>query len=313
MDGQTLWYVSRAAGAVTLVLFTATVVLGVLTAGRAGGAVLTRAAVLRLHRSLSMTAMVFLALHIATAIADGYVDIGLVDVIVPFAAGYDPFWVGLGTVAVDLVIAVAVTSWFRRHLPVGLWRAVHLSAYAMWPIALLHGLRVAGGDGTTAWMLALDAACLSAVAVALVLRRGRARHPDSRLRDTAALHHVRETVLRRRPPPCSPPPHRCRPPTIRSVCCPPPPSAAGPSTTPGGARCRPTRPPGCSTPPTGSRCAAAPAAASRPPASSPRSRPPVAAPVARWWWSTPARVTRRRPRTPSCCCPRRIWCWRARS
>ena len=98
--------------------------------------------------------------------------------------------------AVDLVIAIAVTSWLRRHLPVRLWRAVHLAAYAMWPIALLHGFGVSGGDGTSTWMLALDAVCLAAVAGALVVRRGRARHPDTRLRHTAAVHHPRETVLR---------------------------------------------------------------------------------------------------------------------
>ena len=140
MDPQILWYAGRATGAVSLVLFTAVLVVGILTAGRAGVAGLPRAGVQRLHRSLSLVAIVFLTVHIVTTIVDGYVDIGWWDVVVPFAAGYDPFWVGLGTVAVDLLVAIGITSALRRRLPLGVWRAVHLTAYAMWPIALLHGL-----------------------------------------------------------------------------------------------------------------------------------------------------------------------------
>ena len=99
MNTEILWYSSRATGAVSLVLFTVTLVLGILTAARHGSAALPRAAVLRLHRSVSITAMAFLAIHIVTAIADCYVALNYWNVIVPFAAAWDPFWVGLGSAA----------------------------------------------------------------------------------------------------------------------------------------------------------------------------------------------------------------------
>ena len=195
MDTATLWYVSRATGAVTLVLFTATVLLGILTHNRTGGR-LSRAAVLRLHRSISMTAMAFLAVHIGTAILDGYVDINVVDIVLPFGSGFDPFWIGLGTLAVDLIIAIALTSWLRRWLPVRLWKFVHLSAYAMWPIAILHGFGNSGGDGKEWWMLAIDALCILAVVAAMSLRGRGDRHPDARARASAAQIHPREWVSR---------------------------------------------------------------------------------------------------------------------
>ena len=191
MDAQILWYASRATGAVTLVLFTAAVVLGILTAGRAGVAGLPRAGLQRLHRSLSLVAMAFLAVHIVTAIVDGYVDITWWDVVVPFAAGYDPFWVGLGTVAVDLVLAIGLTSALRRHLPLPVWRGVHLSAYAMWPVALLRGWGVQGGDGKQTWMLAVDAVCVLAVLAALGYRLRPDRHPDTVARRAADHVHPR--------------------------------------------------------------------------------------------------------------------------
>ena len=104
--------VSRGAtGAVSLVLFTAALVLGILVAGRAGVPGLPRAGTQRLHRSLSLVAISFLAVHVVTAIADGYVDITWWDVLLPFGAGYDPFWVGLGTVAVACALLTSTVAW----------------------------------------------------------------------------------------------------------------------------------------------------------------------------------------------------------
>ncbi|MET3803266.1 putative ferric reductase [Nakamurella sp. UYEF19] len=194
MNTQILWYASRATGAVSLVLFTAVMVLGILTAGRKGSTFLPRAAVLRLHRTLSITSMAFLAIHIVTAIADGYVDLNYWDVLIPFGAAWDPLWVGLGTVAVDLMLAIGITSALRRHLPAVAWKAVHLSSYAMWPIALLHGFGISGGDGTRVWMIAIDIVCIVSVLVTLTLRLLPDRHPDTVARRAAETTHPREEI-----------------------------------------------------------------------------------------------------------------------
>ena len=147
---------SRATGAVSLALFTAVMVLGILTAGRAGTSALPRAGLLRLHRTLTLTSMAFLTVHIVTAIGDSYVDLTYLDVFLPFSAGFDPLWIGLAAVAVDLMLAIAITSALRRFMSPRLWRWIHLSAYAMWPLALLHGFGVSGGDGRETWMVVLD-------------------------------------------------------------------------------------------------------------------------------------------------------------
>ncbi|GLZ39467.1 ferric reductase-like transmembrane domain-containing protein [Actinokineospora sp. NBRC 105648] len=163
-----LWYISRATGLVALGLLTATLVLGLLTAGRLGTVRLPRFAVGALHRNLSLLTVVFLVVHIASAVLDGYVEIAWLDVVLPFASVYQPFWVGLGAVAVDLMIAVVVTSLLRTRIPARWWRLVHLSAYALWPVALLHGFGM--GTADTGLVIAFDVACLAAVAVALTWR-----------------------------------------------------------------------------------------------------------------------------------------------
>ena len=194
MDTQILWFASRATGAVSLVLFTAVMVLGIITAGRLGLPGLPRAGVLRLHRNLSLVSVAFLAVHIVTAIADGYVDLSYWDVLIPFGAGFDPFWIGLASVAVDLLIAIGITSALRLRLSAKVWRVIHLSAYAMWPLALLHGFGVAGGDGREPWLVVLDIICLASVVGFAVFRLMPDGHPDTMARKTADLVHPREAA-----------------------------------------------------------------------------------------------------------------------
>ena len=160
------WYATRASGVVALVLLTATVVLGI--AGRARFAMpgLPRVVTAGLHRNLSLLVLALVAMHVLTTIADGYAPIGLASAVIPFDSAYRGLWLGLGTIAFDLLLAVALTSLLRDRLPYRTWRGVHWLAYVCWPIALWHGLGT-GTDSKLSWLLALDALCVAAVAGAV--------------------------------------------------------------------------------------------------------------------------------------------------
>jgi methionine sulfoxide reductase heme-binding subunit len=175
-----LWYASRATGVVCLVLFTAVVLLGILVnrQGRLPG--LPRFAVTGLHRSISLLAVVFLVIHVITAVADSYVSIQLAAAIIPFMSSYEPVQVGLGAVALDLIAALVITSLLRARLSRRLWRGVHWLAYAAFPIAVLHSVTSAG-DLRSGYLLVLTVACLLSVAAAACYRiaagRSRPRPP----------------------------------------------------------------------------------------------------------------------------------------
>jgi len=164
-----LWYLSRGSGVVSLLLLTAAVLLGVASVRRWSARRLPRFVVAGLHRNLTLLAVVFVCVHVLTAIADGYVSIRLVDAFVPFVSSYRPVWLGLGALAFDLVLALVASSLLRRHLGRRVWRSLHWLAYASWPIALAHGLGT-GGDFGTGWMQLLTAACAGAVLVAVAWR-----------------------------------------------------------------------------------------------------------------------------------------------
>lgn len=168
-----LWYATRAGGTVALVLLTVTVVLGVAVGGRYAPRRVARFEISALHRNVSLLTLVFLVLHILTAVADSYVRITLLDAVVPFAGSYRPLWLGLGALAFDLLLAVLLTSAVRLRLGARRWKAVHWLAYASWPVALFH----AAGTGTDTKLplqLLLSAVCLLAVLVAVWWRLHRA-------------------------------------------------------------------------------------------------------------------------------------------
>lgn len=136
---ELLWYLSRATGIVSIVLLTTVVVLGVLIAGRRLPHHDVPTIVMALHRWLSLGMVAFLTVHVATAIAETYVKIDLISAIVPFSSSYATLWVGLGTLAVDLLVTVTLTSLLRHRLSERTWRVVHWAAYLLWPVAVLHG------------------------------------------------------------------------------------------------------------------------------------------------------------------------------
>lgn len=167
------WYLARGTGAVSLLLFTGVMVLGLLGSLRvSAGPKWPRFALDTMHRDVSLLAVALLVLHILTSVLDGYAPIALTDAVIPFVGTYRPLWLGLGALALDIMLALVITSLVRRRLGYQGWRAVHWLSYASWPVAVLHGLGT-GTDSNQWWMLALTAACVAAVAVALALRIAR--------------------------------------------------------------------------------------------------------------------------------------------
>jgi methionine sulfoxide reductase heme-binding subunit len=169
LNGPGLWYATRATGLVTLLLLTASVLLGVLTAGRFASGGWPRFLTLGLHRNISLLVGVFLALHVGTTVIDTFVSIPLTAAFIPFVSSYKTFWLGLGAVALDLLIALVATSLVRNRLGLRAWRGVHWAAYVCWPVALAHGLGI-GTDRSTIWVFTLTVACVAAVAAAATWR-----------------------------------------------------------------------------------------------------------------------------------------------
>ena len=167
-----LWFATRGAGTATLLLLTGVVALGVVTAGSAARSrAWPRFVSAELHRNLSLFTVVFLLAHVVTAVADPYAKLGWRDAAIPFVSPYRPFWLGLGVIAAELMLALVVSSALRPFLGFRAWKTVHWLAYASWPVAIFHSLGT-GTDAPATWSVALVVACTLTVVAAVAWRIG---------------------------------------------------------------------------------------------------------------------------------------------
>ena len=146
-----LWYLSRGTGAITLVLLSARVVLGIAEVLRWPPAGTPRFVVDGLHRNVSLLVVVLLAAHVLTALLDPSRHLRSLDAVVPFASRYRPLWLGFGALAFDLLVALIVTSVLRARLG-----PARLAGGALGRVRLLAGRGAArlgtGTDARTAWL-----------------------------------------------------------------------------------------------------------------------------------------------------------------
>ncbi len=181
-----LWYLNRSTGLVLLVALTASTALGVLALGGRSGRGLPRFVTQSLHRNLALVSVTLLAAHVVSAVADSFVDIRWWQAVVPFGATYQPLWLGLGTLSLDLMAVVVVTSLLRARMGHRAWHGIHLAAWACWVLAVGHGLGIGTDLGLTPadllaaehrWATLPTAACVGVVLAAAVARLWRGLWP----------------------------------------------------------------------------------------------------------------------------------------
>jgi sulfoxide reductase heme-binding subunit YedZ len=164
-----LWALGRGSGVAALVAFTVSLVLGIVSRSGRELLGLGRFGTNEVHRTAALTGVGLVSVHLVSLLFDPYSQLRLVDLALPFLGNYRPLWLGLGTLAVDLLVVVTAVSLLRNKVGPRVFKAVHWATYALWPIALTHSF----GTGTDAWSLWLDAiavTCIAAVASAVTWR-----------------------------------------------------------------------------------------------------------------------------------------------
>jgi methionine sulfoxide reductase heme-binding subunit len=111
----------------------------------------------------------FIAMHLFWLAVDSQAHLGVSGLLVPFTSGYRPLWTGLGVVAAELLLALAVTNHYRKRISYSLWRRLHYLNFAVWIAATIHGLGAGSDSGSTAFLL-MYASAIGIVGV-LALRR----------------------------------------------------------------------------------------------------------------------------------------------
>jgi methionine sulfoxide reductase heme-binding subunit len=167
-----VWYAARAAGIVAYLLLSTSVVLGLTLAGKQRLERWPRFALEDVHRFAGILAGVFVGIHVLAIAIDSYVPFSLTGLVVPFAASYRPLFTGLGIVAAELLVALAVSNRLRKRISHRLWRRLHYLNFAVWAGATLHGFG-SGTDRGTPWLVAIYIWVTGAVLLLLARRLSR--------------------------------------------------------------------------------------------------------------------------------------------
>lgn len=156
-------------GVFALVALTAAMAAGLASADRLVVSPAGRVTFQAVHRALSLAAVGFLASHVLLEVLAHRSH--AIDTLVPFLASGRTLYLGLGTLASDLILLITLTGVARGRFAshwTATWRGVHVTAYLAWPLAILHGLL--GGRTAKPYVDWSYGACVAAVAVALVVR-----------------------------------------------------------------------------------------------------------------------------------------------
>jgi predicted ferric reductase len=191
-SSMSVWYLMRATGVVSLVLLTAVMVLGIGTVQRWRPPNAPAFVTAGMHRSISLLSVVFVGVHVVTAVVDPYATVSAIATVVPFVGSSQPLWIGLGAVSLDLVLALIASSLLRRRLGARAWRAVHWTAYLCWPVAAVHSLGIGTDVGTT-WLRIIVAVCAGSLALAVATRVASGR-PGKRLEPPRDLGRARHRI-----------------------------------------------------------------------------------------------------------------------
>ena len=136
------WVTARALGIAAYLALTALVALGTwmrhpwrlrLRFGHAES-------ILRAHAALGMATIGLVVAHLAFLATDRYAGVGWIGALLPGASSYRRLGVGLGVVALDLIVAIAATARLAGRRGTRHWLPIHRLALATFALAWFHGV-----------------------------------------------------------------------------------------------------------------------------------------------------------------------------
>ncbi len=150
-EPKAYWYLSRASAFVAYGLLWFAMLFGVLITNKMARLWPGGPAAFDLHQHASLLGLAFALFHGLILLGDHYIHFTLARVLIPFASlDYRPLWVGLGQIGFYLLGLVSLSFYVRRQIGSGLWRLIHYLSFAVYALALAHGV-LSGTDSAAPW------------------------------------------------------------------------------------------------------------------------------------------------------------------
>jgi predicted ferric reductase len=161
-----VWIVARATGVAAYIAVCLSILSGLALRTSVLDFLAKNRALRSLHDFMTWVWLPLGGLHVVALLADKTAQIDPLDIVVPFQVSYAPVAIGLGTLSLDIIVLVTVTSWLRRRMDDRLWRWIHRSSYVAFVTMFVHAL-MSGTDfsspliSTVTWSAALGIGLLA--------------------------------------------------------------------------------------------------------------------------------------------------------
>lgn len=129
------------------------------------------------HQTLTLVGLTLGIVHALAQLAVPGGPVHLVDEVVPFTNGHDPFGVGVGVVALELLVALTLSVLVQRMLGYHRWRMLHMVAYLAFTLLCAHVLISGSDTRSTAVRLVVAVGWLSTIALRIATTHSVARVP----------------------------------------------------------------------------------------------------------------------------------------
>jgi hypothetical protein len=176
-----VWYAIRIAGVLAYLTLWLTTISGICVSG---GIFPRWGAILMPIHALADLALSLALLHAALLLGDRFAGFTPESLVVPFRSTYQPFWTGLGILALYLGALVFWSVHIRPKVGYARWRVFHYAAFIVYVMALLHGLFTGTDSGALA-MKAMYVATGASVVVLTVVRRRAVKKKAAEAREAA--------------------------------------------------------------------------------------------------------------------------------
>jgi predicted ferric reductase len=144
-ETKAYWYMARSGGLVAYGLLWLSVAWGLVLSTKITDRLVPAPIAFGLHEFLSLGSVIFGILHALVLQGDRYFDFNILHLLIPFTAPYEPFWTGLGVIALYLTAALTGSFYLRHQIGQKSWRRLHYLTFGVYVMALFHGL-MAGTD-----------------------------------------------------------------------------------------------------------------------------------------------------------------------
>ncbi|MFN8441698.1 MAG: hypothetical protein U0175_13045 [Caldilineaceae bacterium] len=148
---KAFWFLSRSSAFAAFGLLWLSMVFGLLITNKLARMWPGGPTAFDMHQYVSLLGLGFIVFHALILLGDQYINYSVTQLLVPFAStNYRQLSVAWGQLGLYVALLVSLSFYVRRTITQQIWKLLHFLSFALYLLALVHGLW-SGTDASASW------------------------------------------------------------------------------------------------------------------------------------------------------------------